>query len=244
MIISTDLVKLYKHPAIASCSDVAEMMLPLLKKHGITVFNYYKYCDDGMIRLSTHQEWTEHYFNKGYPSINTVPPTYLQKKLNYFIWMIDDCPAILRDAAFNFNIANGISIAKKSKNGMEFYCFGTTLKNTAIINNFYLNNLDVLLNYCDHFKDQARKLLKAYDKIVLSPIHNNISSKNILTRRQNDCALLLLNGMKYHEIANKLNLSRRTIETHVEYLKTKLNCRNKSELIIKLSSLPLDSYGN
>jgi DNA-binding CsgD family transcriptional regulator len=244
MLLASDLKKIYQHPSITKCQDVSEIMLPLLKKHGITVFNYYKYCDDGMIRLSTHRAWTEHYFNKGYPSIHTVPSAYLQKDLNYFIWVIDDCPQILRDAAFNFNISNGISIAKKTNNGIEFFCFGTTLNNTSIINNFYLNNLDILLNYCDHFKNYAHTLLKkcAKDKIILLPIQTSIPSKTFLTRRQNDCALLLLKGMKYHEIADKLNLSRRTIETHVEYLRTKLNCRNKSELIIKLSKISLDPF--
>lgn len=115
MLLASDLKKIYRHPSITKCQDVSEIILPLLNKHGITVFNYYKYCDDGMIRLSTHRAWTEHYFNKGYPSIHTVPSTYLQKKLNYFIWVIDDCPQILRDAAFNFNISNGISIAKKTR---------------------------------------------------------------------------------------------------------------------------------
>lgn len=58
-----------------------------------------------------------------------------------------------------------------------------------------------------------------------------------LTNREIDCANLVLIGMKVKEIALKLNLSPRTIETHINNLKLKLNCRDKIELTIKLKEL-------
>lgn len=55
-----------------------------------------------------------------------------------------------------------------------------------------------------------------------------------LSRRQISCAKLLLSGMTIKQIAAYLNLSPRTVESYVENIKTKLNCRNKTELILKL----------
>lgn len=238
MILSTDLLKLEKHPAITECTAVENIMLPLLKSHGITVFNYYKYTDQGIIRLSSHQKWAEHYFKKNYANSSTVPPSYLQKSLNYFIWRIEDCPAMLRDAAINFNISNGISIAKNAHDGIEFYGFGTTTNNTSIINNFYINNLDVLLNYCNYFKERADVILSKCEKNKIIISKQNVKHRTItFTLRQRECAIYLLQGMPYREIAEKLFLSHRTIETHIESLKTKFQCRNKVELILTLSKI-------
>lgn len=57
------------------------------------------------------------------------------------------------------------------------------------------------------------------------------------TNREFDCAKLLLNGFRIKEIAAIINLSPRTVETHVDNLKMKLDCRDKVELIIKLKNI-------
>lgn len=59
--------------------------------------------------------------------------------------------------------------------------------------------------------------------------------ENYLSKRQLNCAKLLLTGMTTREIAVFLNLSPRTIESYIENIKIKLHCQNKTELIIKLS---------
>ena len=56
-----------------------------------------------------------------------------------------------------------------------------------------------------------------------------------LSRQQTVCANLLLSGMTNKQIAKQLNLSPRTVESYINDLKTKLCCKNKMELIAKLS---------
>jgi len=54
-----------------------------------------------------------------------------------------------------------------------------------------------------------------------------------LSKRQNECLFFILRGKTTKEIANILNVSIRTIESHLEEIKIKFRCRTKSELIIK-----------
>lgn len=78
--------------------------------------------------------------------------------------------------------------------------------------------------------------------------HHNLDEKSVYnaralstteqcTKREIDCANLLMKGMKIKEIALALNLSPRTVETHINNLKIKLNCRDKSGIIIKLNEM-------
>ncbi len=52
-----------------------------------------------------------------------------------------------------------------------------------------------------------------------------------LTGRQKECLYLLLQGFSAKMIAQKLGLSSRTIETHIEGIKNRLGCFRKSEII-------------
>lgn len=234
------------HIALTSCSDISEMMLPYLQPHGMTTFNYYKnYFDGSTIRLSTNREWTEHYFKKNYINTSNTPPlSYFKKTLNYFIWLIDDSPEMLVDSAMNFNIANGISIAVKNKDSIEFFCFATELKNTAIVN-FYLNNLDLLHQYCRIFKEKGEGMLKVAEKnkiitndtiIKANELKKTMidSSFPVLSNQQHICVQLLLKGRTLKQIAKEMSLSVRTVEAYIKNIKLKMGCKNTIELIVKL----------
>lgn len=238
----TNILNIHKK-LITKSADIFEIMQPVLQKHSLTIFNYYKHFSDGrIIRLSTHEKWLSNFLKNNYigPAL-IAPEPYLKKSLNYFIWQENDFPQIVPDSAINFNIGNCISIAQKDASGIEFFGFGATASNTAIINNFYLNNFDLLEKYSLYFKEKAaniitdcidNNLMLEINDDVIPNYKNNINT--IFTDRQFDCAYLLLKGLNSREISLELNLSIRTIETHIEYLKCKLSCRNKTELIIKL----------
>ncbi|MEM1244541.1 MAG: LuxR C-terminal-related transcriptional regulator [Pseudomonadota bacterium] len=62
-------------------------------------------------------------------------------------------------------------------------------------------------------------------------VQNDSNSK--LTRRQQECLYYLLRGNTIREIAKNLNLSARTIETHMVHIKNIFAVRTKSQLIEK-----------
>lgn len=65
----------------------------------------------------------------------------------------------------------------------------------------------------------------------------------VLSRQQNACVNLLLEGMTNKQIAMQLGLSPRTVETYINNLKLKLRCKNKMEIIAKLSHRSEDNEG-
>jgi len=233
------------HIALTACKEVADIMLPKLQKHEIKVFNYYRmYFNGEVIRLSTDIAWTEHFFNKGYLHKLTVPKSYLAKPSNYFIWLTEDCPEILLDAAINFDTSNGISIAKCHHDCIEYFCYASHSGNRSIINNFYLNNLDKLEQFGQEFKEQASALLSQAQKTKVmisntSTIQEESTQIQLikhLSKRQIECALALLNGLRTKSIARLLDLSPRTIEFYLQNIKKRLNCSSQLELTLLLSN--------
>lgn len=236
---------LKNHIALSSCEDIANITIPELEKYEVTVFNYYRiYFNGEIIRLSSDRAWTEHFFKKGYINQLSVPESYLMKPLNYYLWLTEDCPEMLLDAAINFDTSNGISIAKRHKDSIEYFCFATNTNNKSIINNFYLNNLDFLYQFTLQFKEQAKYLLKqaSREKLIIPPKEADRSVDlsqfeliKKLSKRQLDCAFLLLKGMRSKEIAQAFSLSPRTVEFYIQNMKKKLNCSSQIELVLILS---------
>ncbi len=62
-----------------------------------------------------------------------------------------------------------------------------------------------------------------------------------LTQRQSECLFYLIRGKSCNEVSNILSRSRRTIEHHVDIIKDKLGCKNRSEIISKIYDLQLDT---
>lgn len=59
----------------------------------------------------------------------------------------------------------------------------------------------------------------------------------LLSKREEDCVYYLLKGLSAKEIAQKLNISYRTVEFYIKTLKEKLECNKTSSLIVKLLDL-------
>lgn len=164
MILSTDISKIKKHASITACPSIEEIMRERLDRLLISNFNYYKiYSDNSTIRLSSNLKWTEHFFQKNYLSIMSPPANSLTKLINYYVWLIEDCPQMLSDAYYNFNIGTGLTIAIKEQNTTEYFCFELTRQGNRHIN-LLLNHLDDLQNDCCFFKEQAKSLIASYEK--------------------------------------------------------------------------------
>ncbi|MBS0358450.1 MAG: hypothetical protein JSS53_04175 [Proteobacteria bacterium] len=61
------------------------------------------------------------------------------------------------------------------------------------------------------------------------------SNLRVLSQREYTVTAMMANGLTDKKIAKKLNISPRTVETHIINAKQKLNVRTRSELIVKIS---------
>jgi len=242
------------HPTFSTCNDVAKIAKPL-KELGIIYFDYTRNeHNGGRIWLANHPSPTEIYLRKKYYLSGNMEASPTQYKPQ--IVFLDTLPQqhIYDDVLRPHNIDHSMQIINPHKDYCEFFGFATTKGNTKIINT-YLTKIDVLKKFCAYFLEQAAPIIKLVEKnkVILpfhkkkidfidhddtnSALYNILANRKSLSRRQLQCTKLLLAGNSICEIATTLSLSPRTIEHYLNNLKIKLKCKNKTELIIKLTNM-------
>lgn len=62
-------------------------------------------------------------------------------------------------------------------------------------------------------------------------------SKGILTKREKEVFILLITNLTTREIANKLNISEKTVRNHISNVMQKLEVKGRSQAVIELLKL-------
>jgi len=248
---------------IKKATDIVHISKPLIK-FGINYFSACRIYEDGTNDCLSnnplsqqvfldHELWKHVFFGNvnqyrsGVVRMIDVA-SYDQNMINYL--------SLLRE---NLDIAHGIVIIYPKASHVEFYHFAAASENHKI-NHFYLNNIDILHNFVFYFNDVAKSLMNesfqnriyypnTQDKTLLtsgdvanSYSHNMNHDKSFsimsdfysLTRREGECAQLLMSGNCCKRMASKMNLSTRTIEKHLQSLRRKTNSHNYSQMFSKL----------
>lgn len=246
-----------KHFYLTSSADILDICQPLVSCFNISYFNYVAIKNKKIITLSTNPEWQKCFFdNKLYKDMGVLKKEKLHKG-SYILWSEFNNPdqAIIVGRE-DFNIDNGLTIMLDSNNTTEYYYFGTSRENMGI-NNFYVHNIDLFHRFIVYFKDKAIKILNEAEKFKLSLDMSGVNKDQLisytsniniflnkvkprrvflqelnqyLTLREVQCLYFISIGLSSKAIANKLNLSSRTVETYVEKLKFKLNIDKKKGL--------------
>lgn len=153
-----------------------------------------------------------------------------QQVLKYETILIRDEEYIRKDGVFFYDLAVKMPCydAEKRKVGIFGFC---------------------LVNYHAQYATSLLKGIEALQATGLFPFlqKNNLHAKVIdlmhqynLTKRELECLYYLNLGYTIKIIANKMNLSPRTIESYLENIKYKLNVRYKLDLMEFVRSQGLD----
>jgi DNA-binding CsgD family transcriptional regulator len=78
------------------------------------------------------------------------------------------------------------------------------------------------------YSNKKLGLFKFFEHIGFS---SYLEKSKSITKRELDVLIMLSKGKTAKEIANLLNISSRTVETHLEKIKQKINARNKIEVM-------------
>jgi DNA-binding CsgD family transcriptional regulator len=131
------------------------------------------------------------------------------------------------------SVAHGLTIIQQHGEYCDMFLFATKPNNSQI-NNFYLNQKKLFEEFIvDFYSALAPTLLELSHHKIFVPFNTSDDESPLITLspRQQDCALLMAQGLTAKEIAKALNLSPRTVEEYIDILKAKFGAKNRVHLL-------------
>lgn len=245
----SDIIK--KHASYTGADEVSQICKPLFNSLDLSVFNYSRlYHDNSLLVLDSHGEAFHHFCTNSFPASATV----FTKGIH--LWEEYQPEKFLRESANYFNMHNGITISFQRQDYIECFNMASSIQDCSAIN-LYFNQLDLIEQFIFYFKAKAEKLInqaykerfvipeamrgnyleeKTFDEfyqlIKTNKICMNFRSKEvILSRREYECLLQLAKAKTVKETARILDISPKTVESHLTNAKNKTNCIFKSQLV-------------
>lgn len=233
------------HISLTSNDDIKKICLSFFKRKKLLInhLNYiHKYRDGGVFYLCSNHAWIRHYIANGYMNIGAFETNPALANNKYVLWdSLDSNDVILKDSRELIHVEHGITVTCHTKNGVGFFNFGNDHANRKELNS-YINNFNILNEFMLYFYDKTKSIFQkaSEDRFIVHRVTNPLSIASIssvaspaaiyLTKREQECITWYLKGKNSGEIAVILGISRRTIETHIERIKLKFNCRNLCQL--------------
>ena len=252
-----------QHPVFTQAQTLADICKPLKRFNINLFSHVHISNNSEMTFLNNHPEFIENYYSKKYyhadiyaASHNNFGEFLLWDSLT----CTGKSNSMVKDAV-DFGHKQFFTLIEKDNTGTHFYYFATPSSSIAM-NQVYLSNMDALKSFVKYLKSktQASKELSAWKdiKLVIEKKHSDIElpvdhqfisadnkkefyqdishqliGNSNLSKTQFNCLHLLAMGFSAKEIAGKLNLSRRTVESYLAHVRQVYGCRNSKELIAR-----------
>ena len=190
-----------------------------------------------------------------------VSDEYSKSRQGYIFWPVESISQdMFLSLNYEFNIWHGFTIYYKTQDYLEKFSFAFD-KNSGEKMNFYINNLFLLESFCSYFRTAAKDIIDCSDKSRLAIFQNGIQQTLFLreediiqsanskflnflqmhqlnklagikfSKREFECIKSLAHGKTTKEIAQRLNLSPRTIASYIENIKNKTGYSFKSQIV-------------
>lgn len=252
------------HHSVTTAPDMQDICYPLFRHTEITHFVYARIFDNGeSFGLNSHAKWQLHHFNAEHMALPPIPKKILNNRCS-FILSQENAPESFKRTIDDFRHILGIDypyfMIERYQNFYDLYVFCTSVDNKDIIT-FYLNEQDHIENFKKYFKSKAKNLIKeaSENKILLpNKLRPNIdwSTANqkqslpdfqpqqyivhykgqdiAFSPKEAKCLKFLSIGHDTKGVATMMNISRRTVEFHINSIKSKMKLGNKTQVLVEL----------
>lgn len=239
--------------------EIKAICQPLFDKLKINYFDYSRfYPDNTAFGLFTDPEYVS--FFRNHETYKSGPKQVLLPGKHLWQSYIDS--DFLGEASNYFEHDHGLTIISEYPDYVEICNFATTPENKRILD-LYLNGDDFIYRFIGYFKNQADRIIRhcAQQPVIIMPepapdltdqfkvqdiitelslddhfLVEQFGSMQPLTKREAQCLSGLLKGKTNKAIAMDLELSPRTVDTHMDKIKNKLVCHSKSDIVRKIQN--------
>ncbi len=246
------------------CYAINEIALPIYDFLGINNMSMRRFYKNGeQFYLSSSPKWLDYYFANNLHQIGAFT-NFSSQESPYSLWQQHNSKDkkfwhVIKQIENVFALSNGFTINRIQTDYVDVFNFVTDMDNHQI-NSQYISHIPEIEKFIDYFLIVANKII--YDssqytfnvhKIhFVDEIHkqkaefyNNINNPRLrfieyhfkLSPREIQCIEFILMGYSCKSIANKLNLSPRTIEFYLQNCKRKMRISNNQQISDIFSAL-------
>ena len=241
------------HPVYTLKEAIDKATQPFFQTMGFNYFQYLRCFNDGSISyLTTHPELFDIMRSESRHQKPLVFSAFSKEQQNahsfWFLWdeALPDEPVTM--AREKLNICHGVTFVRRAKDYYDMIAFAVP-KELDRVGTFYLNKLKAMEDFIHQFDLQCKDLIMLSDKhaIALPPPNRDLNYQNLclqtgrvlvqgrdaqahITAQELNCLRLLSHGDSMKEVAKKMQVSPRTIETYLLRIKQRTGWQTRAEL--------------
>lgn len=233
---------------------------------------YRVYPDNSFIILTSHPMWIEHYFSNNYFETTDTDCHNRLKQFDFILWndwpQEDKAVWHITKEAEQFQLTDTITLIFKFPDALNVFSFGAPL-DTGSIRGRYLMDMSVLEKFSYYFLAKSQRLINQANKIKsklpimhdkfkredtnekiqildtleITKLYFTVNHEDVfLSKQETKVAIHYVQGVSAKQMANRLDITHKTIEWHIENIKRKLQCFSKDQLRDELSRNPMIAY--
>lgn len=225
-----------KYPYFSYNHIVDPLLEPISKNVDIQLVAFSrKYPNQERFMIALNKEHTFDYYSLEFYRYGLFEKDCQKYESGFHMWDHLPCDPhkIYEYVRREHSLAHGLTVVQQYGAYCDMFLFATKPNNSQI-NNFYLNQKELFTRFISDFYDTlAPTLLELSHHKIFVPFNTGDDESPLITLspRQQDCAILMAEGLTAKEIAKTLQLSPRTVEEYIDTLKEKFEAKNRLHLL-------------